>query len=200
MASPEALLELNNRCTAEKITRKQHYNRDVNMRRVNRSWADTSAWSVTPIINCQRCQCSAAFHMKVSARLTGWSHPLHTFQQLPKLPLCSSSSSSSGLCCFHTEWWCTKTTFVSWKRWSPSITEENVPTQTLSRAPFLLLDCLKMASVVAPCQWCFSITHMNHKQKDRSHNLSWAVLYDELKHSTVHYTVNKWGKCQIEII
>lgn len=43
MASPEALLELNNGCTAEKITRKQHYNRDVNMRRVNRSRADTSA-------------------------------------------------------------------------------------------------------------------------------------------------------------
>lgn len=79
MASPEAPLELNNRCAAaEKITREQRYNGDVNMQRVNRGRADTSAWSVTPIINCQQCQCSAVFHMKVSARLTGWSPPLYT--------------------------------------------------------------------------------------------------------------------------
>lgn len=79
MASPEALLQLSKGCTAAgRITRKQHHNRDVNTRRVNRkNRADTSAWSVTPIINCQLCQCSAAFHMKVSARLTGWSRPLH---------------------------------------------------------------------------------------------------------------------------
>lgn len=75
MASPEALLQLNNSTAAEKITRKQHYNRDVNMRHVNRSWADTSAWSVTPIINCQQCQCTAVFHMKEAARLTGWRRP-----------------------------------------------------------------------------------------------------------------------------
>lgn len=49
MASPEALLELNNRCAAaEKITRDQRSYRDVNMQRVSRGRADTSAWSVTP--------------------------------------------------------------------------------------------------------------------------------------------------------
>lgn len=57
MASPQALVQLNNSTDAERVTRKQHYNRDVNKPHVNRSWADKSAWSVTPIINCQGCQC-----------------------------------------------------------------------------------------------------------------------------------------------